>query len=240
MNRIGISWEDVDKLPSIMETSKNCSFEGIYSHFAMSDQVTSFTELQIQRFELAIKFLKQKGYDFEYIHMANSGGVIFHTRSHLNMVRLGIILYGLFEGRPLLEMVKLQPILQWKTEIVLLKHVKKGQGISYGHTYTTSSNTYIATVPVGYADGYEQCLYKKGKVIIHDKLYPIAGKVCMDQMMIDVGGTTDLQEGDEVILIGGTEQTSISLYDISHWTGKSIYELMCQIGIRVPRKYINI
>ena len=150
-----------------------------------------------------------------------------------------MMLYGLFEGIEVPEHVTLKPAMTWKTEVVYFKYVEQGTGIGYGHNFVASEGTRIVTLPVGYADGYQRAMGPNGKVIINDQVYPIAGRICMDQMMVNLGPDGEAYKGDEVILVGSSPSHTITFFDIAKWSGTSIYELLCQISYRVPRIYKN-
>ncbi|MFT6361488.1 MAG: alanine racemase, partial [Candidatus Paceibacteria bacterium] len=208
-----------------------------YAHFAKADEEDDFTKVQINRFNQVIKTFHDSGYEFDIKHHANSGGILFHPESHYDMVRAGMILYGLFEGIEIPDGINFQPAMSWKTEVVYFKYIEEGAGLGYGHNYIAPEGTRIVTLPVGYADGYQRAMGEKGKVIIDDMLYPIAGRICMDQMMIDLGSDGEAYKKDEVILVGTSEHHTITFFDIAGWSGTSIYELLSQISCRVPRIY---
>jgi len=239
MGRIGVNWNRVEKFLPIMQQSEHVEYEGLFAHFAMADEESHFTNTQIERFDHVLDFFRNKGINFKHVHHANSGGLIFHPPSRYSMVRAGMALYGYFEGRALPDGLVLKPVMTWKTEVVYFKYIEPTTAIGYGHHFKTDSGTRIVTLPVGYADGYQRAMGTQGKVIIRDTMYPIAGRICMDQMMVDIGLDGTAYKGDEVILVGGSENYSISFYDIARWSNTSIYELMSQISYRVPRKYIN-
>lgn len=239
MGRIGVNWQRAKKFIPVMKESQHTDFEGLYAHFAMSDEESYFTDMQIERFDQVIEMFKEYGFNFEYIHHANSGGIIFHDTAKYSMVRAGMVLYGLFEGINLPRHIQLQPVMTWKTEVVYFKYIEKGTGIGYDHKFVAEKPTRIVTLPVGYADGFQRAMGEKGKVILRDTIYPIAGRVCMDQMMIDIGPHGTAYKGDEVILVGSSDTQTISWYDIARWSGTSIYELLSQISHRVPRIYIH-
>lgn len=239
MGRIGVNWQRIAKFFPVMRECKDTVFEGLYSHFACSDGDTEFNNEQKKRMESAIREFKEAGFDFDIIHFANSGGILFHPDAHYSMVRAGMILYGLFEGRALPPHISLKPAMTWKTEVVYFKYIEKGTSVGYGQNFVASDDTRIVTLPVGYADGYQRAMGTKGKVIIHDTLYPIAGRICMDQMMVDIGPRGEAYKGDEVILVGSSDSQTISFFDIAGWSDTSIYELLSQISYRVPRIYKN-
>lgn len=239
MGRIGVNWERVSKYFKIMRECTSTDFEGLYSHLAKSDEESGFTQVQIDRFNQVIDDFKIAGFEFEITHLANSGGTIFHPDARFNLVRAGMMLYGLFEGIDVPNTIQLKPAMSWKTEVVYFKFIEKGFGLGYGHNYVADKDTRIVTVPVGYADGYQRAMGPNGQVIIRDMLYPIAGRICMDQMMIDIGRHGEAYKNDEVILVGSSDSHTITFFDISKWSNTSIYELLSQISYRVPRIYLN-
>jgi alanine racemase len=239
MSRIGVNYQRVHKFFPLMKSLKNVHFEGLFSHFALADEEHDFNHEQLRRFNEAHDAFKKEGFRFDIVHLSNSGGALFHEAARFDMVRLGMILYGLFEGIDIPSHIDLRPVMTWKTEVVYFKFLEKGSGVGYGHNYVAKEDTRIVTLPVGYADGYQRAMGPKGKVIINDTLYPIAGRICMDQMMIDIGRHGEAYKGDEVILVGSSKSHTITFFDISKWSNTSIYELMCQISYRVPRIYLN-
>ena len=239
MGRIGVHYARSEKFLDAMRACTHSIFEGIFSHFARSDEEHDFNNEQIKRFDTVIELFADAGFTFSHIHLANSGGIIYHPNARYTMVRAGMMLYGLFKGRVVPDTLTLRPVMTWKTEVVYFKFVEKGTGIGYNHRYIAKQDTRIVTLPVGYADGYQRAMGEYGKVIINDQLYPIAGTICMDQMMIDIGRYGEAYCGDEVILVGKSAHQNISFYDIADWSDTSIYELMSQISTRVPRIYLN-
>lgn len=235
MGRIGVHWERADKFLPVMQQAKNIIFEGIYAHFARSDDDSELTKLQIDRFTKALEVFQNKGYSFKLVHHANSGGILFHSYEQFSMVRAGLVLYGLYDGKQPPKHMDIRPVLSWITQAVFFKYIPAKTGIGYGHEYVSKDETRIITLPVGYADGYQRAMGKGGQVIIKDKLYPIVGRVCMDQMMVDIGKNGEVYPGDEVILVGESNNKKISLQDIAKYSNTSIYELATQISNRVPR-----
>lgn len=239
MGRIGVNWQRVEKFIPVMNESQHTDFEGLFAHFSMADELSDFSDIQITRFDTVIETFKNNGYTFDLIHHANSGGILFHPTSHYSMVRAGMILYGLFEGREIPESLDVQPVMSWKTEVVYFKYIEPGTGIGYGQKFIANEGTRIVTLPVGYADGYQRAMGPKGKVIINDEIFPIAGGICMDQMMVNIGPKGESYKGDEVILVGESATQKITFFDIASWSDTSIYELLSQISYRVPRIYKN-
>ncbi len=242
MGRIGFlpseqSLEEISQLTSAPEFI----VEGCFSHFATADEEDlSFTAIQKERFEQFTSELLKKGNYFPILHLSNSAGIC-KTNCAYKMVREGIILYGLSpsgkaEG---MLMEQLRPVMTFKSRVVQIKTVPIGTTISYGATYRTNKETTVATISMGYGDGVPRLLSNKGQMMIHGKCYPIIGRVCMDQLMLDVTGADDLAVGDEAVLFGFDEKnyldsgTQMALCESIH------YELLCDINRRVPRVYLK-
>lgn len=240
MSRIGVHFSRVEKFFPVLRESTSVEVEGIYSHFSVADEEGSYSTTQLERFLSACKKFEEEGFTFEIKHIANSAATMFYPDSHLDMVRTGLSLYGLSEGRPLPKGVVLQPALSWKTQVSYFKSTAQGTDIGYGHTYTAPEDTRVVTLTVGYADGYQRAMGEGGSVIIRDRRYPIVGKVCMDQMMIDLGKDGEAYVGDEVILVGSSPSHTISFSDIAQISNTSVYELLCQISYRVRREYVDL
>ena len=213
--------------------------EGLFSHFATADE-TSFVkaEAQRQRYLQFCDWLEQRGVEIPIKHLNNSAGIM-RLGGSFNMVRAGIILYGLYPSEEVdKSLLPLQPVLRWVARVSHVKTLEPGREISYGGTYTTPSPRRVATIPVGYADGYpRQLSCGKGIVEIHGKACPVLGRVCMDQMMVDVTGIPDIHEGDEAILWGGS--VSDTAETIARKTDTISYEVLCGVSRRVPRVYLE-
>lgn len=243
MGRIGfIPDNEAVKVIEKISKLKNLEIEGIFTHFATADEEDkNFTFEQFNKFTSIIKSIEAKGISIPIRHCANSAGIMEFPEMHLNMVRPGIILYGMYPSSDVHKnRLQLQPIMSLKASIVYVKEVPKGSSISYGRTYIAEKTTKIATVPIGYADGYPRMLSGKGYVIIRGKKAPIVGRVCMDQMMVDVTDIDDAQAGDEVILIGNFgKDISITAEDIANTIGTINYEITCMVSRRIPRVYVQ-
>ena len=223
--------EDIFRLPGI-------EVEGAFTHFANADAVDqSYTEWQLKRFTNFIGQLERKGFHIPLKHTANSAALLNMPASHLNLVRAGIAVYGLSPtDEPVSSSIHLIPAMRLLSRVVMLKELPSGQAISYGCTYVTSRDTRVATVPIGYADGYTRLLSNQAWAVINGCRVPLIGRVCMDQCMFDVTGVPDVKEGDEVILFGRPED-GVTADDLAGILGTINYEIVCMIGARVPRIY---
>ena len=241
MHRIGFpvneaAAEEIEKI-SLLE---NIEITGIFTHFAASDSLDkTYTRRQQALFNKMMDMLSQKGIEIKTKHTANSAAIIDLPGEHLNMVRAGIILYGLYPSDEVLkERLPLIPVLTWKTRVAFVKELSENEAVSYGCTYKTDKKTKIATIPVGYADGFNRLLSNKGRVLINGEFAPIIGRVCMDQFMVDVTNIPDVKESDEVVLIGRQGDKEISADEIAALTGTINYEVTCLISKRVPRIFL--
>jgi len=240
MGRIGIPPEDVYDYVSFLRSLKNVKIEGIFTHFPSSDEVDpTFTERQIRIFSDLLSDLKSKGIEIPKRHMANSGAVLAFPKSYLNMVRPGIMIYGLYPSKDVKKTIPLNDAMSLVTRIRYLKRVKAGTPISYGRTHVTTSDTLVATLPIGYADGYSRLLSNRGQVLVGGVRAPVIGRVCMDMIMADVTHIPDARVGDEVILFGRQKEGEISIDEVAETIGTINYEITCMVGKRVPRVYIN-
>ena len=210
--------------------------EGIFSHFAASDEYdTSYTHMQFDRFMDVCQKLEAKGLHIPIKHICNSAGIMMYPEMHLDMVRPGVILYGMYPSDEVdKSRLDLIPAMTLKSTVTHVKEVEEGRGVSYGREYITEGITKIATVPIGYADGYLRKLAKHGKMIVNGKLVPIIGRICMDQCMIDVTNVNNIDRGDEVIIFG---EKGVTIDDLAAWLETINYEVSCVIGKRIPRIY---
>ncbi|MFZ4767047.1 MAG: alanine racemase, partial [Roseimicrobium sp.] len=235
MERIGVHYYSAEKLLEASLQCAHCDIAGIYSHFANADAADlTHARLQLGRFMEVLSFYHRRGLPTPVRHIANSGGVLALPESHLDMVRPGIMLYGVYPSPETARSVVIQPALTWKSHVAYFKVVQPGHPVSYGSTWQSDEPTRVVTVPVGYGDGYFRALSNKARVIIRGQLYPVVGRVCMDQTMVNVGQDT-AYNGDTVTLIGD----GISADDIAQWAGTIPYEVLTNINTRVPRLYLT-
>lgn len=242
MSRVGFQDNDesVEQIKKIVKLP-NLVLEGIFSHYARADELVKTTAfLQSERFDLFIDKLEKAGINIPIKHLSNSAAVE-ELEKHYDMVRFGISLYGLYPSEEVdKSSVDLIPAMELRTKIVNLKTVPAGCGVSYGHTFVTHRETRIATIPVGYADGYPRALSSKGRVIVNGQFAPIIGRVCMDQFMIDVTDIEgELNIEDEVILMGSDNGCTISAEEIGDMSASFNYEFVCGVARRVPRIYFK-
>ncbi len=237
MNRIGFSAQDEDILCMSLQKIKKLAnerfleFEGIFTHFAVADEPEDpFTETQFKRFMNCIELLEKDGIKFKYRHAANSAAILNFPKMKLDMVRPGLILYGITTNRP--DNIGLKPVMELKTTVSFVHDLKKGDTVSYGRIFVADKNMKIATLPIGYADGLFRALSENMSVIINGQKAPIIGRICMDQCMADVTGL-DVKTEDEVIIFGNGK----SVYELSDAIDTIPYEIICDIGKRVPRVY---
>lgn len=242
MSRIG--YRDMKTaVPEILEISRlpGIRIEGLFTHFARADEKkTDPAYVQLKKFQEFQKALEAQGLDIPICHCSNSAGIIRMPEANLNAVRAGIILYGLYPSEDVeKEPVPLKPVMELKSHIAYIKTVEAGVQISYGGTFTTKRETRVATIPVGYADGYARGLSNKGSVLIHGKRAPILGRVCMDQFMVDVTDIPQAQELDEALLLGRSKDEQITMEELGELSGRFNYEFACCISKRVPRIYFK-
>jgi len=216
----------------------NLRIEGIFSHFFSADCADkSEMRMQLERFTRFTEQLAKAGVDIPLKHISNSAGV-FDGECCLDMVRAGIAVFGLYTSDELdRSKAALKQAMQLKTKVIFIKTVGPGQGVSYGHTYVTGRETVIATIPVGYADGYPRSLSSRGRVIVNGRYAPVIGRVCMDLMMIDVTGIPGVETGTDVTVMGRDGDAEVSAEEIGALAGTFHYEIICGINKRVPRVY---
>jgi len=235
MGRLGVLPDAVYPLLQKVAQTPELNMTGMYTHFAVADTDPVFTQTQLDSFTKIVRFARQNlGLKF-IAHAANSAALFRNKRTHLDMVRPGISLFGLSPFKHAERFIKLKPVLTWKARITLLKRVPSGFCVSYGRTFVTTKESIIATIPVGYADGYNRQLSNKGDVLVRGKRCPIAGRVTMDLTMIDVTGVKGVCLGDEVVLIGAQGKEQIKVDELAKIQDTINYEVTCAISARVPR-----
>jgi len=239
MERIGIHYYSARQLLEASLTCRHVIVEGIYSHFANADSADlGHARLQLERFLEVLSFYDRRSLPMPVRHIANSAGILQMPESHLDMVRPGILLYGVYPSDECVRAVPVSPALAWKSRVAYFKVVQPGHPVSYGSTWQSDRPVRVITIPAGYGDGYFRSLSNRSEVIVRGRRYPVVGRVCMDQMMVCLEQGT-AYNGDEVILLGqgdGNEE-GISAADLATWAGTIPYEVLTSINTRVPRVY---
>lgn len=241
MSRLGFPDRE-ESLETIQEISKlpNIEVEGIFTHFAKADELDKTSaNLQLKRFNDFYQALTLQGLVIPYPHCSNSAGIIEIPKANQMLVRPGITIYGLWPSNEVSkDRIQLSPAMTLKSHVVHVKEIPAGTGVSYGSTFVASEPTTVATIPVGYGDGYPRSLSNKGFVLIRGKRVPILGRVCMDQMMVDVTGL-GVEMLDPVTLIGRDGEECITMEELGELSGRFNYEFACDIGKRIPRSYLR-
>ncbi|HEY3068384.1 MAG TPA: alanine racemase [Methylomirabilota bacterium] len=239
MERIGVHYYSAQGLLERAADCRHSVVEGIYSHFANADAADlGSARLQLARFLEVLQWYDKHGVAAPVRHIANSGAILQLRESHLDLVRPGILLYGVYPSAEVRRTIAVQPVLSWKSRVVYFKVVTPGHPVSYGSTWQSDHNVRVVTVPVGYGDGYFRALSNVAKVIIRGKTYPVVGRVCMDQIMVNIEGDT-AYNGDEVVLLGADGDAIITCEDLAAWAGTIPYEVLTNINTRVPRVYVE-
>ena len=241
MTRIGfqVTEEDADVIAAIGRLP-HLKMEGLFTHFACADQKDkTYCSGQLEKFNRMVRMLEERKVEIPLKHVCNSAGIMEFDDFRYDMVRSGIVTYGMYPSEEVRkERLDLIPALEWKSRVIHVKEVGNGLGVSYGATYVThEGRTRIATVSAGYADGYPRALSSKGRVLIHGQYAPILGRVCMDQFMVDVSRISDVRVEDVVTLVGRDGENSISIEEIADPAARFNYEMACGISRRVTRVY---
>ena len=242
MGRIGLrSAEEILTLAQKIENLPNIVIEGIFTHMATADMADKTkAKEQIQMFKEMLQLLENNGIYIPIRHCSNSAGIIDLKEANIDMVRAGIALYGLYPSAEVnKENVCLTPALELKSIVSYLKTLPKGSPIGYGATFVTQKETKVATVSIGYGDGYPRALSNKGYALVRGKKAPIIGRICMDQFMMDVSDIPEIQQGDTVTLIGKDQNEQITVEELAELAGTFNYEFVCDLGKRIPRVYIS-
>ena len=242
MSRIGyqVSEASADEIAKTAEL-ENLKIEGVFTHFAKADEADkTHVHGQIAAYQKMLTMLEERGVEIPLKHCSNSAGIIRVPEANLSIVRAGITIYGIYPSAQVeTDIVRLDPVMELKSHVTYVKDVEPGTAISYGGTFAADRKLRVATVPVGYADGYPRQLSNKGWVLIHGQKAPILGRICMDQFMVDVTDIPDVCKGDEVTLIGRDGDEFISMDEMGELSGRFSYEFACDISTRVPRIYIK-
>lgn len=239
MGRLGMGWDEpaISRAISIIELD-HLQVEGAFTHFSVADEDLSFTREQIRRFRHFVRELRMRGMDLSTVHACNSAGVLDFPEAAFDVVRPGLMLYGVYPTEQSSRSVPISPFLQWKSRIAQVKTVPPGEGVSYGRTYIADEPTRIATVPCGYADGYPRGLSNRGDVLVRGRRCRIAGRVCMDQMMLVIPpDLEDVRAGTEVTLLGRDGEEEITVEELAGAMETIAHEIFTGITKRVPREF---
>jgi alanine racemase len=240
MARIGVRPADAPALAAFIDSScPHLRLQGMHTHLPVSDSADpTYTQAQLLRFREAVAAVQEAvGHPLELAHCANSGGVLGHPDSWMDLVRPGIMVYGCYPDPATPRSIPLLPGLSLFTRVSFLKKVPAGTQVGYGLTWTAPADTWIATLQVGYADGFNRLFSNRGRVLLDGRSYPVVGRVCMDQTMVDLGPETTARIGDQVVLIGRSGGEEITLDEWARVLGTIPYEVTCQINARVERIY---
>ena len=245
MERVGVHEYEAEEFLSASLACKHLDVDGIYTHLANSEVVESDSslsatsklvdsKLQLERFQEVLHFYEKRSLSVPTRHVCNSGGVLNLPEAHFDMVRPGVLFYGVYPGHNIETKIDVKPALKWKSRVAYSKVTQPGRPVSYGSLWQSEVPARIATIPCGYADGYFRRMTNRARVVINGKMYPQVGRICMDQFMVNAGND-DVKIGDDVILLGG----GIRAEDLAEWTGTNEYEVMTNISARVPRVFVE-
>jgi len=239
MGRVGVDWRQAVDFLEQVRRMEGLEVVGLMTHLATADERDkTFARTQLCRFREAIRSLEESGVQIPIKHAANSAAILDLPEAWFDLVRLGVMLYGYYPSEETSESIPVVPAMRLVSHVIYLKTVAAGTPVSYGRRYTTEKETRIATVPIGYADGYNRLLSNQGEVLIRGRRFPVVGRVCMDQIMVDVGLTSDVRIGDEVVLLGRQGDAEIPIWEICRKLGTIPYEVTCWVSSRVPRRYL--
>ena len=237
MGRIGVQeWS----APKLLDAAKKCvgvEIEGVFTHFANADSTDlEHAHIQIDRFESVLETANEMGLQIPMVHMANSGAALQLAKSHKQLVRTGLLLYGVYPDSDIPKIIDVKPVLKWTSRVVYFKVLPPNRPIGYGSKWSSSKQTRIVTVPVGYGDGYHRRMTGRAEVLIRGKRYPVVGSICMDQIMVDIGWD-EAFNGDEVVLLGEQGNQEITVDELAQWADTISYEILTSINLRVTRRY---
>ena len=237
MGRLGVPVEGARKFLEQMKGFSNLVIDGVASHFSMADE--EYTRGQLKAYKGVTELFRGEGIRPTYWHISSSAPMIDFPDSWFNLIRPGITIYGSYPSRDYIGRIALKPVMRLRTTIDCLKKVPAGTKISYGGTYTTQRESLIATLPIGYGDGYNRLLSNRGEVLLRAKRVPVVGRICMDMTMVDVTDVEEVSLGDEVVLMGKQGGDEITVEEIAEKIGTISYEVLCIVGKRVPRVFMR-
>jgi len=239
LERIGVHYYSAEKLLEATLKCRNLEVEGIFSHFANSDNLElNFTRLQLERFMEVLQFYEKHSLQFPIRHISKSGSILQMPEANLDMVRPGLLLYGVYPSQEIPHTIKVKPASTWKSLVVYFKVIKANHPVGYGLTWQADHDVRSITVPVGYGDGYFRSMSHKAEVLLNGKRYPVIGRISMDQIVVNIEKDS-AYNGDEVILFGSDGENKITVEELADWAGTIPYEILTNINTRVPRVYIE-
>jgi alanine racemase len=239
MERIGVHWYSAEALLEASLKCRHARVEGIFTHFANADgRDLAHARLQLERFHEVLRFYERRSLPTPLRHAANSGATLQLPESYFDMVRPGVVFYGAAPSAEVPVTISVRQALRWVTHVVYFKVVKPGNPVSYGSAWAPAELTRVVTLPAGYGDGYMRAMSGKAEVIVHGKRYPVVGRICMDQMMVAIGGDS-AYNGDEAVLLGTSGSATITIEELAAWAGTIAHEVLTNINTRVPRVYRN-
>jgi len=239
MERLGVHYYNSENFLDAAYKCKNIFVEGIYSHFANSESSDlTYTHLQLSRFNEVLSYFNKHSLSRPIKHISNSGAILQLPEANLDMVRPGIMLFGVYPSEKVKKTIEVKPALSWKSLVVYFKVIQAGNAVGYGLTWKPDQNIRAVTIPVGYGDGYLRSMSHKAKVLLNGKLYSVVGSISMDQIVVNIENDS-AYNGDEVILLGSDGENSITAEDLAKWAGTIPYEILTNINTRVPRIYLE-
>lgn len=237
MGRLGVWYLEAAEFIRLVNSFPNLIVDGVFTHFPLADSDSQYTQQQLHHFANLLNDLGDLKQQIRYFHAANSMGLFACQNSLLNMARPGLMLYGLYPREDLRKKIKLKPVMSVKTRVLYVKILEKGRGVSYGHTYVAKKDRKVATLAIGYSDGYFRCLSNKSSVLIHGQRCPVLGNVTMDQIMVDVTAVKKVKAGDIAVILGSDKKKEISAEELGAFAGTINYEIVCNLGNRLEREY---
>lgn len=239
MNRLGVKTGALDSFLAALAPLRRIRFKGVYTHFATADEKDkTFSLQQFELFQKSLQTLRHHGIQPEIVHCANSAAILDLPQTHCGMVRPGLCLYGYFPSRTAAQSLQLRPAMSVTTSVALVKTIDAGESVSYGRRFIASRKTKIATLPIGYADGYSRLLTGRTSILIHGMRFPVVGTICMDMLMADVGNA-DVEAGDKATLLGRENGQEITAWELADRIGTIPYEILCGFSSRIPRTYVK-
>ena len=237
MGRIGVQEWSAHKLLDVAKNCTHINLEGIFSHLANADTTDlEHAKIQLRRFEGVLQTAKEIGLNIPIVHIANSGATLQLKQSHKQMVRTGLLLYGVYPDPTIPKNIVVKPVLRWTSKVVYFKVLPPNRPIGYGSKWSSEKQTRIVTIPVGYGDGYHRRMTGRAEVLIRGKRYPVVGSICMDQIMVDIGWD-EVFNGEDVVLLGAQGEETIAVEELADWAQTISYEILTSINLRVTRRY---